>query len=63
MKRPRGIVQDIGDLISLRYMDQCGIVYCLSRSVLLADDLYHAGLECFTVDILAWVELLWVKTQ
>ena len=56
-------MQDIGDLISLRYMDQCGIVYCLSRSVLLADDLYHAGLECFTVDILAWVELLLVKTQ
>ena len=40
VKRPKGIVQDIGDLISLRYKDQCGIVYCLSRSVYLAGDLY-----------------------
>lgn len=40
VKRPKGIVQDIGDLISLRYKDQCGIVYCLSRSVYLAGDLH-----------------------
>lgn len=40
VKRPKGIVQDLGDLISLRYKDQCGIVYCLSRSVYLAGDLH-----------------------
>lgn len=49
VKRPKGIVQDIGDLISLRYKDQCGIVYCLSRSVYLADDWHTQWLGCCTI--------------
>ena len=30
-KKPKGIIQDVVDLITSRYGNHCGIVYCLSR--------------------------------
>ncbi len=32
-KRPKNVCQDLIDMINNKFGDQCGIVYCLSRSV------------------------------